>query len=101
MNKKILFLSFAMTLPLTAFAVSGEGHGEGWHHHGHGIEQLSKVLELTQDQQAKLEGIFNQQHEKIQALHKESQTAVKQVLTTEQLARWEELRQHHGEKHGK
>jgi protein CpxP len=101
MNKKILFLSFAMALPLTAFAVSGEGHGEGWHHHGHGIEQLSKVLDLTQDQQAKLEGIFNQQHEKIQALHKESQTAIKQVLTTEQLARWEELKQHHGEKHGK
>jgi Spy/CpxP family protein refolding chaperone len=101
MNKKILFLSLAMTLPVTAFAVSGQGHAESWHHHGRGVEQLSKALELTKDQQAKLEGIFSQQREKIQALHEESQAAIKQVLTTQQLARWEELQQHHGEQRHK
>ncbi|MGJ0429888.1 hypothetical protein [Methylobacter sp.] len=101
MNKKILFLSLAMTLPVTALAVPGQGHAESWHHHGHGVEQLSKALELTKDQQAKLEGIFSQQREKIQALHDESQAAIKQVLTTQQLARWEELQQHHGEQRHK
>jgi len=101
MNKKILFLSIAMALPLTAFAASDRGHGEGSHHHGHGIEKLSKALELNQDQQTKLQDIFNRQREKIQALHEESQAAIKQVLTTEQLAKWEELKQHHGEQHKK
>jgi|LAHU01.1.fsa_nt_gb protein CpxP len=101
MNKKILFLSIAITLPLTAFAVPGEGHVDGAHPHGRGIEQLSKALELTQDQQSRLQGIFNQQHEKILALHTESLAAIKQVLTTEQLAKWEELKHHHGEAHKK
>jgi len=100
MNKKILLLSTALMLPLTGFAASGEEAHHCWHEHK--VERLSKELSLSDDQKTKLEAIFKEQHEKFRAFHEESNNRVKEVLTPEQVTKWEALKQqHHGKHHKK
>jgi Spy/CpxP family protein refolding chaperone len=99
MNKKILILTAALILPLNAFAHNcGEGD-KGFPEHR--LEHLTKELSLSDDQKAKLEVVFKEQHEKFKAFHEESNNRVKEVLSPEQIAKWEAMKKHHHGKHHK
>ena len=58
----------------------------------HKLEHLSKELQLSADQKAKLEAIFNEKHEKFRAIREESQSRIKQVLNDEQMAKWDSIK---------
>lgn len=62
------------------------------------LEHLSNELQLTADQKAKLEAIFNERHEKIRAIREDTQNRVKAVLTEEQQTNWEAMKKHRYEK---
>ncbi|MGR9037438.1 MAG: Spy/CpxP family protein refolding chaperone [Gammaproteobacteria bacterium] len=87
MNKTILTLALAFTLPLTVTAVAqprgpaGDQPSE-WHR-GQRIEHLTQELDLTPEQKTKVEALFKEQHEKFQAVREETQTKLKVILTPE------------------
>jgi Spy/CpxP family protein refolding chaperone len=85
----------SLILPLTAFANEGDYSAKPEHI----LEHLSKKLSLTADQKAKLETIFKEEHEKFKALHEESHNRIKEVLTPEQITKWEAMKKEHHGKH--
>jgi len=102
MHKKTLVLAAALLLPLSsAYADPIDGGHQG--PHGHNLEHLTKALELSPDQKAKLETIFKEEHEKFRAIHEESHNRIKEVLNGDQIAKWEQIisqrkdRRHHKE----
>ena len=97
MNQKIIIIALAFTLPITAFAISDEKCTYNGHK-GNRLERMTKNLGLTADQKAKLEPIFKQQGEKFKALHEETHTLVTQVLTKEQITKWDEMKKQHHDK---
>ena len=56
---------------------------------GQKLEHLSDELQLSSEQKARLEAIFNEKHEKIRAIREETQQRVKAVLSDEQLLKWQ------------
>lgn len=99
MNKKIVMLALALTLPLSvsAYASSGgKGGPEG--HMGHKLERLVKKLGLNEDQKSKLEIIFKEQGKKFKALHEETRQRMNGVLTPEQITKLDEMKKRHMEK---
>ena len=100
MNKTILTLAFALSLPLTAIAQPGGPSGDKpteWRH-GQRIERMTKELNLTPDQKTKVEALFKEQHEKFKAIHEETQTKLKTILTPDQMTKMEELKKQRREK---
>jgi protein CpxP len=95
MNKKIVTLALALTFPLSVAAFS-EGGFEG--HRGNRLEYLTKKLDLNAEQKGKLEVIFKEQHEKIDAIHQETRSRIEKVLSPEQTAKLDELKKLHHEK---
>ena len=83
MNKKMIIMAMALTLPLTVSAMPGEGAGPGGKH-ANRLEKLTKQLDLTVDQKAKLEVIFKEQHAKHKALKEETRERMNQILNAEQ-----------------
>lgn len=66
-----------------------------------GMEYLSDELQLTADQKARLEAIFNEKHEKYRAIREETQGRIREVLSAEQLEKWNSLkRQGFERRHG-
>ena len=101
MNKKIIMLALALALPLTASAFPGDKGGPGWHH-ANRLEHLSKNLDLNAEQKTKLEAIFKEEDEKLKAIHEETQKRLKEILTPEQVTKFDELKkQGHGKWHKK
>lgn len=99
MLQNILILTTVLMLPLNAFAFYGEGGQDAPPHHR--LEHLSQELKLNDEQKSKLETIFKEQREKFRAIHEESHQRIKEVLTPEQLNKWEEIQKQHQEKHRK
>lgn len=62
------------------------------------LEHMSKELQLSADQKAKLEAIFNEKHEKFRAIREEAQNRIKGVLSEEQITKWDELKKQRYEK---
>ncbi|QWF70140.1 hypothetical protein KEF85_12395 [Methylomonas paludis] len=58
----------------------------------HKWEHLTEELQLSADQKAKLEAIYNEKHEKLRAIREESQNRIKELLTEEQLGKWNALK---------
>lgn len=98
MNVKLISLVIALVLPLSAVAYPG-GKGDHEHYRGKKIERLDKELGLSEDQKAKVEALFKEQGEKHKAIHKETQSRLKAILTPEQNAKLEEMKQRRLEKH--
>lgn len=94
MNTKMILLASVLSLPFTAFADMGN-HEAPPHHR---LERLEKELQLNAEQKAKLEVIFNEQHEKYRAIHDETHARVKEVLTPEQNDKWQAMQQQRMEK---
>ncbi len=61
----------------------------------HRLERLTQELRLDADQRTKLEVIFKDQHEKFRLLHEQSHARMREVLTPEQLEKWEAMKKRH------
>lgn len=91
MTLKKLLLIAALCLPISVYANPKMGdHPLPPHHRA---DQLAKELGLSEAQKTKLDEIFKQQHDKFRAIHEESLGLVKQVLSPEQITKWEIMQQ--------
>ena len=91
----------ALALPLTVSAMPGEGEGAGAGNggkHANRLEKMAKKLDLTDDQKAKLEVIFKEQHAKHKALREETRERMSQVLTAEQMEQMQKMKKRRQEK---
>ena len=93
MKMKLNTPAIAAALALGTFAVYAEGPGPGGHgRRGHGmmgnpLEHLTKDLDLTPDQQAKVGPIVDQAKPQIRAIHEEAMQKMRAVMesTTAQI----------------
>lgn len=98
MYKKIAIIALVLAMPL-AVAASTVGEDFGQHgHRGDRVERLTKELDLNPEQKAKLADIFTQEREKREALRQETHQQIQQVLSSEQMAKFEELAKKRHEK---
>lgn len=97
MNKKIITLALALALPLTAAAFPGDnGSFEG--HHANKVERLTKNLDLTAEQKTKVEIIFKEQEGKFKIIHEETRKRLQEVLTKEQMTKFDEMKKQRHDK---
>ena len=97
MNKKTIALALALALPLTAAAFPGDKGGfEG--HYANRVERLTKNLDLTAEQKTKVEAIFKEQEGKFKIIHEETRKRLQEVLTKEQMTKFDELKKQRHDK---
>ena len=93
MNKLILSLLVAMVLGTGAASVSA-GHGE----HGGHMDRAVEKLQLTTEQEAQFREIMKAKREQMKSFHQAQRATVlgqlKEILTDEQLAEFEEMSKH-------
>jgi len=113
-------MTWALMVLVSGVLVAAPGWaGDKGKHHGHDpekkLQKLTKKLELTEEQQAKVKPILEQKHQQLQALHKQmkeirmnARAQIEAELTPEQVAKLKELRDKHKQckegkkgKHGK
>jgi Spy/CpxP family protein refolding chaperone len=86
MKRKLLTLAAAGVIALGGFVVvqAEPGHGGGgcWHGRGIALERFTKGLDLTADQQAKIQPILDQAKPQIAAIHEEAMQKMKTVIDT-------------------
>ena len=84
MKRNFLTLATAGVIALGGFAVvqaqTGHGRGAQGHGHGFGLERLTEGLDLTPDQQAKVQPMINQAQPQIAAIHREAMQKMKAVV---------------------
>jgi periplasmic protein CpxP/Spy len=86
MKRNLLTLAAVGVIALGGFAFAqaesgpGRWHGRGSHGHGFAIEHLTKTLNLTTDQQAKLQPIMDQARPQIVAIHKDAMQKMQTVM---------------------
>ena len=87
MKRNILTLATAGAIALGGFALvnaqDGAGlAGNGWHGHQHqfGMEHLTKSLNLTPDQQAKVQPLIDQARPQIIAIHKDAMQKTQAIM---------------------
>ena len=80
MKRNLLTLAAAGAIALGGFAMvqaqPGHGGGGGWHGRGFGLEGLVSKLNLTSDQQKKLDDI-QKAHQDVMNAHKELHDAMR------------------------
>ena len=90
MNKKLIGIALALSIPLTAMAtedMQAEVNKK--------VECLAKDVGLNVEQQAKVKTIFEQKEQKSKVLREEVHAQMQQVLTPEQLSTMEEKHKKH------
>src|SRR5205809_2314811 len=82
MKRNFLTLAAASLIAVGGFGVvqAETGHGRGAR--GHGLEQLTEELNLTPDQQAKVQPIIDQAKPQIAAIHRECMQKMKAVMAS-------------------
>ena len=91
MKRNLLTLAAVGAIALGGFVVAqaepGHGPGDRWHGHGFGLEGLVNKLNLTPDQQTKVQPIIDQAKPQIRAIHQEAMQKMKTVMdsTTSQI----------------
>ncbi len=84
MKRNLLILAAAGVIALGGFVVvqAEPGHGGGgcWHGRGFAFERFTKGLDLTADQQAKIQPILDQAKPQITAIHEEAMQKMKTVI---------------------
>jgi Spy/CpxP family protein refolding chaperone len=93
MKRQLLTLAVAGGLALGSFGsiyAQGNGEGQGWRGHGgrggpgamggNPMQHLTKGLDLTPDQQAKVQPIVEQAKPQIQAIHQDAMQKTKAVM---------------------
>ncbi len=85
MKRNLLTLGAIGVIALGGFAVvqaqggPGGGHG-GWHGQGFALNHLTKSLNLTADQQAKVQPLLDQARPQIIAIHKDAMQKTQAIL---------------------
>src|SRR5437763_3912526 len=81
MKRNLLTLAAVSAIALGGFVVAqaqpGHGGGGPWHGHGFGLEHLTKELNLTSDQQTKVQPIIDHAKPQIDAIHLEAMLKMK------------------------
>ena len=83
MKRNLLTLAAAGAIALGGFALvqAEPGHrGGDWHGHGFAFEHLTKGLDLTAEQQAKVQPIVDQAKPQIIAIHKDAMQKSQAVI---------------------
>jgi protein CpxP len=85
MKRNLLALTAVVAIALGGYAVAlaenrpGAGHGR-WHGHAFGLEHMTKSLDLTPEQQAKVQPIVDQTRPQIVAIHEDAMQKTKAVM---------------------
>jgi Spy/CpxP family protein refolding chaperone len=84
-KRNLLTLATASAIALGGFALvsaqDGTGFaGHGWHGHQFAMQHLTKSLNLTADQQAKVQPLFDQARPQIIAIHKDAMQKTQAIV---------------------
>jgi Spy/CpxP family protein refolding chaperone len=83
-KRNVLAVITAGAIALGGFVVvqaqPGAGGGGHWHGHGFGLQHLTDKLNLTSDQQTKVQPIIDQAKPQIVAIHKDAMQKIKTVM---------------------
>jgi len=83
MKRNLLTLAAVGAIALGGFAIAQAQGGPGrWHGQGLSLEHLTKTLNLTSDQQAKVQPILNQAKPQIIAIHKDAMQKTQAVMAS-------------------
>jgi Spy/CpxP family protein refolding chaperone len=84
MKRNVLAVIAAGAIALGGFVVvkaqPGAGGGGQWHGHAFGLQHLTDKLDLTSDQQTKVQPIIDQAKPQIAAIHKDAMQKIKTVM---------------------
>ena len=84
MKRNVLTLVAAGAIALGGFVVvqaqPGPGGGGRWHGHGFGLQGITEKLNLTSDQQTKVQPIIDGAKPQIAAIHQEAMQKMKAVM---------------------
>jgi Spy/CpxP family protein refolding chaperone len=84
MKRNVLTLVAAGAIALGGFVVvqaqPGPGGSGGWHGHGFGLQRITEKLNLTSDQQTKVQPIIDGAKPQIAAIHQEAMQKMKTVM---------------------
>jgi Spy/CpxP family protein refolding chaperone len=84
MKRNVLTLVAAGAIALGGFVVvqaqPGPGGGGGCHGHGFGLQRITEKLNLTSDQQTKVQPIIDGAKPQIAAIHQEAMQKMKTVM---------------------
>ena len=82
MKRNILTFVAAGAIALGGFAVvqAQPGAGGGWHGRAFGLRGLTKQLDLTSEQQTKVQPIFDAAKPQLEAIHQEAMQKAKAVM---------------------
>jgi Spy/CpxP family protein refolding chaperone len=84
MKRNVLTLVAAGAIALGGFVVvqaqPGPGGGGRWHGHGFGLQGITEKLNLTSDQQIKVQPIIDGAKPQIAAIHQEAMQKMKTVM---------------------
>jgi Spy/CpxP family protein refolding chaperone len=84
MKRNILTLVAAGAIALCGFVVvqaqPGPGGGGGWHGHAFGLQHLTEKLDLTADQQTKVQPILDAAKPQLVAIHQEAMQKAKGII---------------------
>ncbi len=101
MKSRLITLSAAC---VALFAMVAIGHAQDpatknndrpnrWQHQrGNPVERLTKALDLTPEQQAKVKAIFEQAKPQIQAIRENIQSQIRPILTPAQQQKWDGIK---------
>jgi Spy/CpxP family protein refolding chaperone len=88
MKRNLLALAAVGAIGLSGFAIAqgenetggGDCAGHGWHGHGNVLKHMTETLNLTPDQQAKVQPILDQAKPQVIAIHQEAMQKMKAVM---------------------
>jgi Spy/CpxP family protein refolding chaperone len=111
MKRNILTLAVVGAIALGGFAIAQGGNKEGrgrhgWHERGQRFERLVETLNLTPEQKAKVQPIFDQAKPQLKAIREEARQKAKAVtdntmaqirpmLTKEQQKKYDDMKAAH------
>jgi len=83
MKRNLLTLAAVGAIALGGFAIAQAQGGPGrWHGQGLSLQHLTKTLNLTSDQQAKVQPILDQAKPQIIAIHKDAMQKTQAVMAS-------------------
>ena len=99
MKKSFLAIALSLAIPaaIAAGLASPDAVGPP---RGPNLDRLAQALNLTDQQKTDLKAIFADQGKKRRALREETRARMQEVLTAEQLAQLDEMRQSRKARHG-
>ena len=86
MKRNLIALAAAGAIAVGGFVVvqaqPGPGGGGHWHGHAFGLKGITEKLNLTADQQAKVQPILDQAKPQIAAIHQEAMQKMQTVMSS-------------------